>query len=69
MGSKRNYDYLFKLIFIGDCGVNKTGIIVRFADDALTYNISAIGEFIQVILEFSHKIIYALHGKFVYGTV
>jgi GTPase SAR1 family protein len=45
MGSKA-YDYLFKLLLIGDSGVGKTCILFRFSDDS--YNstfISTIGSF------------------------
>jgi len=33
MGSK-SYDYLFKLLLIGDSGVGKTCVLFRFSDDA-----------------------------------
>ena len=39
-----NYDYLFKIVFVGDSSVGKSSIIIRFTDD--TYNdqyISTIG--------------------------
>lgn len=42
--AKKAYDYLFKLLLIGDSGVGKTCLLVRFSDDA--YNntfISTIG--------------------------
>lgn len=39
------YDHLFKLLLIGDSGVGKTCLIIRFAEDSFnnTY-ISTIGE-------------------------
>ncbi|RIB14461.1 small GTPase superfamily [Gigaspora rosea] len=30
------YDYLFKLLLIGDCGVGRSNLLLRFADDAFT---------------------------------
>ncbi|CAG9323166.1 unnamed protein product [Blepharisma stoltei] len=36
MAIRREYDYLFKLVIIGDSGVGKSCIIVRFADDTFT---------------------------------
>jgi len=42
MGSE--YDYLFKILIIGDSGVGKSALLVRFADDAFTESyISTIG--------------------------
>ena len=44
--AKKSYDYLFKLLLIGDSGVGKTCILFRFSDDAFnTTFISTIGEF------------------------
>lgn len=41
----KTYDYLFKLLLIGDSGVGKTCILFRFAEDAFnTTFISTIGE-------------------------
>jgi len=43
MGSKA-YDYLFKLLLIGDSGVGKTCVLFRFSDDAFNSTfISTIG--------------------------
>ena len=41
---KRDYDYLFKLVLIGDSSVGKSCLLLRFADDAFTESyISTIG--------------------------
>ena len=32
MAAKKSYDYLFKVLLIGDPGVGKTEILFRFAD-------------------------------------
>lgn len=40
----RDYDYLFKLIIIGDSGIGKSSLLTRFADDVYTDSyISTIG--------------------------
>lgn len=40
----RQYDYLIKLLLIGDSGVGKSAVLVRFADDTFTTSyISTIG--------------------------
>lgn len=44
MAQRRDYDYLFKLVLIGDSGVGKSCLLLRFADDNFTDSyISTIG--------------------------
>ena len=45
----KTYDFLFKLLLIGDSGVGKTCILVRFSEDAFNSTfISTIGECVCV---------------------
>lgn len=54
---RKGFDYLFKLLLIGDSGVGKTCILFRFSDDAFNSTfISTIG------IDFKIKTI-ELHGK------
>lgn len=46
----KTYDYLFKLLLIGDSGVGKTSILFRFSEDAFNISfISTIGKYFQSI--------------------
>ena len=45
MAAKKSYDYLFKVLLIGDSGVGKTEILFRFSDKAFDSTfISTIGK-------------------------
>lgn len=45
MAAKKSYDYLFKVLLIGDSDVGKTEILFHFSDQAFDSNfISTIGK-------------------------
>lgn len=49
----KTYDFLFKLLLIGDSGVGKTSILVRFSEDAFNSTfISTIGEDTHTTLDY-----------------
>ena len=57
--ASHKYDYLFKLLIIGESGVGKTCLLLRFTDDSFTANhLTTIG------IDFKIKII-TLSGKLI----
>lgn len=61
----KTYDYLFKLLLIGDSGVGKTCVLFRFSEDAFNSTfISTIGSFLparfisQLLLLFQRIILF-----------
>lgn len=46
----KTYDYLFKLLLIGDSGVGKTCVLFRFSEDA--FNATFISTIGNVIFDF-----------------
>ena len=57
----KTYDFLFKLLLIGDSGVGKTCILVRFSEDAFNSTfISTIGECIPTQHRPSHYRVFLL---------
>lgn len=49
----KTYDYLFKLLLIGDSGVGKTCVLFRFSEDAFNSTfISTIGEDLSMLAAF-----------------
>lgn len=68
-GMAKTYDYLFKLLLIGDSGVGKTCVLFRFSEDAFnTTFISTIGKYILFSFLFLNSIFlsYFYSSSFVY---
>jgi GTPase SAR1 family protein len=36
---QRNYDFIFKVVFVGPSGVGKTALLRRYADDSFDENL------------------------------
>ncbi len=64
-GSLCRYDYLFKLLLIGDSGVGKSCLLLRFADDTYTESyISTIGvDFVCTVLDKSTNFVLTIKQK------
>lgn len=51
MSANHKYDHLFKLLIIGESGVGKTCLLLRFTDDSFTSNhLTTIGKNIKKII-------------------
>ena len=51
----RSYDFLFKIILIGDEGVGKASILLRYANAEFTSEyISTIGKKIRLLVSLEH---------------
>ena len=60
----KTYDYLFKLLLIGDSGVGKTCVLFRFSEDAFNATfISTIGKFIH---SFINILIHSFFNRFTF---
>ena len=59
MSSSHKYDYLFKLLIIGESGVGKTCLLLRFTDDSFTANhLTTIGiDFKIKIIKLENKLV------------
>ena len=57
--ANHKYDYLFKLLIIGESGVGKTCLLLRFTDDSFTANhLATIGiDFKIKIINLENKLI------------
>ena len=52
----KTYDYLFKLLLIGDSGVGKTCVLFRFSEDAFNATfISTIGMCYKIALIYNYQ--------------
>ena len=59
----KTYDYLFKLLLIGDSGVGKTCVLFRFSEDAFNATfISTIGKLVNHCNEMSN--IFSTQSKY-----
>ena len=59
----KTYDYLFKLLLIGDSGVGKTCVLFRFSEDAFNSTfISTIGKI------WCFRMTYFFHNRFISVT-
>lgn len=62
----KTYDYLFKLLLIGDSAVGKTCILFRFSEDAFNSTfISTIGKCLCLNCELSFNLVFRGRGDIV----
>ena len=55
--TSHKYDYLFKLLIIGESGVGKTCLLLRFTDDSFTANhLTTIGKLFCSLITFILKL-------------
>jgi Ras-related protein Rab-18 len=53
--SQPDFDYLFKLLLIGDSGVGKSSLLLRFTADSFEDLSPTIGSFLSLLLSLSRR--------------
>lgn len=69
-GSDQNFDYMFKLLIIGNSSVGKTSFLFRYCDDSFTSAfVSTVGIDFKVTKENIRQLTHLFHAQFQVKTV